>query len=194
MEPKFVFLLKNLRGLVYFSKGVDASEEIKILKKSFRYRTIGILKELDGKYFFPIQLDFLNKFGLEEKAILTSSFFATPLLILSRKSLKKLRKFVIESIGIGEKLEYKELKRNLRLVNYSITDFYVKSIELFEKGKLKERVELAKKDTKRFWRLKRGRKVFIVYLEPAKIKSKNLPINCFSIVPGIIIDKDYLKA
>ena len=186
-------LVKNLRGIIYFNPALEVKKEIDWLKKKFKYRDLGIGKTLAEKSKLPQifkVLDLLKERRVEIEAIKLASAFVSPLIVLKEKSLKDFEDLIIEKIKIKEKLNDRELKRNLRLINYSITDFYQESIELAKKKDLKGRKELIKKDLKRFWRLKfekRG-KAFIFYLDPLK-KIEAEPI-FLSLIPGLVIQID----
>ena len=88
-----------------------------------------------------------------------------------------------------------EVKRNIRLVNYAIIDFYTETIKFAKERNLEKRREIVKKDLKRFWRLKEGKGVAVIYVDVLKagISLKNIPENCFSIVPCVIIDTRFMK-
>jgi len=69
------------------------------------------------------------------------------------------------------------------LVNYSITDFYLKAI----KADKKEKVKIAREDLKRFWRIKESKegKSIIVYVDP-KLEVKHEVYR--SIIPCVVLD------
>lgn len=69
---------------------------------------------------------------------------------MKEESLKDFESAVVAVLKTRERLGDKDLKFNLRLVNYAITDFYIKSIELALQFDLAERKRLAEKDLKRF--------------------------------------------
>ncbi|MEM3731398.1 MAG: hypothetical protein QW667_05240 [Candidatus Bathyarchaeia archaeon] len=189
-------LAKNLRGIIYFNPRLNVKEEITWLRKKFKYRDIGIGRKLAEKVEgFSKKLTVLDlPFGEEEKieveALKLASAFVCPLIVLKEESLKDYGKLgvMVKDIKIEEKLSDLELKRNLRLVNYSITDFYEKSIKLALEGNLKERRHLIDNDCKRFWRLKASEtgRTLIFYIDPIKVVENN-PI-FLSIVPGIVIE------
>ncbi|MEM2737598.1 MAG: hypothetical protein QXK93_01225, partial [Candidatus Bathyarchaeia archaeon] len=89
-----------------------------------------------------------------------------------------------------ESLNDKDLKFNLRLVNYSITDFYLKSIEFAKRSDMESRKRLAERDLKRFWRVKADTngKTLIAYIDPLLIKSDINNPTYMSLVPCLVID------
>ncbi|MEM3783650.1 MAG: hypothetical protein QXY88_01265 [Candidatus Bathyarchaeia archaeon] len=109
---------------------------------------------------------------------------------MKEESLKDFRNAIIASLRTQEKLGDKELKFNLRLVNYSITDFYLKSIELAVQSNMEERRRLAEKDLKRFWRIKTDvyGKTLIAYIDPFLITSDIGILFYMSIVPCLVRD------
>jgi len=189
-EPRHLYLVKNLRGIVYFSAGIDVEKEINWLKKKFRYRNLGISETLGIKNPWK-KLIVLPRI-VENRAldsILQASKYLCPLVILKHESLKDLKEIIIAELRTDEHLSDKDLKFNLRLVNYSITDFYLESIELGKMRDLSGRKRLALNDLKRFWRVKRSDKgnTLIVYLDPllSGIELNN-PI-FLSIIPSIVL-------
>ncbi|MEM3700135.1 MAG: hypothetical protein QXL57_04640 [Candidatus Bathyarchaeia archaeon] len=109
---------------------------------------------------------------------------------MKEESLKDFGNAIIACLKTKEKLSDKELKFNLRLVNYSITDFYLKSIELALQSDMEGRRKLAEKDMKRFWRIKASKdgKTLIAYADPLLLKSTLQNAMQMSLVPCIILD------
>lgn len=108
------------------------------------------------------------------------------------RSLADYEKAIIVCLKIKDGLSDKELKFNLRLVNYSITDFFLKSIEMALKCDLAGRKELATKDLKRFWRLSSHSegKPLIVYLDPLLIRRNLREATLMSLIPCLFLDLD----
>jgi hypothetical protein len=169
-EPLHLYLVKNLRGIIYFSRGVSPEAELEWLKRKFRYRELGVSETLK---FEPKWKKLLTMPKMEENPVLDSLFQASkhvcPLIVLKEESLKDFEKAVVASLKTREKLGDKDLKFNLRLVNYAITDFYLKSIELTAKPDMAGRRRLAERDLKRFWRIKADAegKTLIAYIDPS---------------------------
>ncbi len=190
-KPFHLYLVKNLRGIVYFSKGVSPKAELDWLKKKFKYRELGVSETLEFELKWKKLLT-LPK--IEENPVMDSLFqasnFVCPLIVLKEESLKDFGNAIIASLRTREKLDDKELKFNLRLVNYSITDFYLKSIELAVQFNMEERRRLAEKDLKRFWRIKTDAygKTLIAYIDPLLIKSDIRSLLQMSIVPCLVLD------
>lgn len=190
IDPAYPYLVKNLRGIIYHSKQVNPESELKWLKKKFRYRELGISENLKLKEQWR-KLITLPKIEAtpELDSLIQASKYICPLLILKEESLRDFKDLIIAELKTNE-IEEKELKFNLRLVNYSITDFYLKSIELARQDNLSARRKLAEKDLKRFWRIKASEsgKTLIAYIDPLlnkeiKLKNKNV-----SIIPSLILD------
>ena len=192
VSPEYLYLVKNLRGIIYFSDKSKVEKEIEWLKRKFRYRKLGIAKSLKEKSKLKLwsKLEILSlpfevnlKLNSEIESMLLASSFLSPLLILKEETLIKLSSFLILKLKTKEVLDDRELKRNIRLVNYSITDFYLKAI----KADKKEKVKIAREDLKRFWRIKESKegKSIIVYVDP-KLEVKHEVYR--SIIPCVILD------
>lgn len=185
---------KNLRGIVYFNPKLNVENEIGWLKKKFRYRDLGIGRNLAyeaGCQKFKVLDMGWNEKRLEVEAMKLASAFVSPLIVLREESLRNFGKLgvLLAEIKIREELNDVELKRNMRLVNYSIIDFYEESIELAKKRDFEGRKRLVEKDIKRFWRLKpeSSGRTLIFYIEPVKLIDDD-PI-FLSLIPGIVIQK-----
>lgn len=192
INPEYLCLMKNLRGVIYFSDKTKVEKEIEWLKRKFRYRKLGIAKSLKEKsklklwagvqvLSLPVREDI--KLNSEIESILLASSFLSPLLILKEESLAKFSDFLILRLKTEENLDDKELKRNIRLVNYSITDFYLEAIKANEN----ERKKIASEDLKRFWRIKKSEegKTIVAYLNP-KLEVRHEIYKC--IIPCLILD------
>lgn len=171
-----LYLVKNLRGIIYFSEDANIEQEINWLKRKFRYRELGISETLSISSMWKKLLILPNIVESREMdSIFQASRFLCPLIVLKEKSLEGLEKAVIARLRTKDKLSDKDLKINIRLVNYAITDFYLKSIELAKASDMEGRKKLAERDLKRFWRVKADEegKTLIAYLDPLLI-SKNI--------------------
>ncbi|MEM3769763.1 MAG: hypothetical protein QXG76_01075 [Candidatus Bathyarchaeia archaeon] len=150
-EHQRLYFVKNLRGIIYLSKGVSPEKELEWLKRKFRYRQLGVSETLKLDLSWKKLLTIPK---MVENPVLDSLFqassFVCPLITLKEESLKDFESAVVAVLKTRERLGDKDLKFNLRLVNYAITDFYIKSIELALQFDLAERKRLAEKDLKRF--------------------------------------------
>ena len=187
IEPEFLHLVKNLRGVLYFSQ--KREKEFEWLKRKFRYRELGISELLPRpeKWRKLVTLPKLEKDPVLDSLLLANQYIA-PLILLGEDSLKPFRKAVIVELKTKQKFNDRELKFNLRLVDYAITDFYVKTIELARTSRLEERKRLAEADLKRFWRVKanpRGH-TFVGYLEP--LEFEQLKTKPLSLIPFLVLD------
>jgi len=145
-EPLRLYLVKNLRGIVYFSRELFPKTELDWLKRRFRYRELGVSEslKLELKWKKPLTLPKIDDNPILDSLFQASSFIC-PLIVLREESLKDFGDAVIVSLKTLEKLGDKELKFNLRLVNYAITDFYLESIQLAAKKDMMGRKGLPKK-------------------------------------------------
>jgi hypothetical protein len=190
-EHQRLYLVKNLRGIIYLSRGVSPEKELEWLKRKFRYRELGVSETLKLKLEWKKLLT-LPK--IVENPVLDSliqaSSFVCPLIILKEDSLKGFEKAVVATLKTREKLGDKDLKFNIRLVNYATTDFYLKSIELALQSDMEGRKKLAEKDLKRFWRVPENAdgKTLIAYIDPLLIEGDiQKPVH-MSLVPSLILD------
>lgn len=190
-EPLYIYLVKNLRGIVYFSKGIRPEIEFSWLKRKFRYRELGVSESL------KLELSWKKLLTLPKiddnpilDSLLQASRFICPLIILKEQSLKDFGNAVIVQLKTLGKLNDKDLKFNLRLVNYSITDFYLKSIELAARLDMEGRRKLAEKDLKRFWRVKEDAngKALVAYIDPLIVKTDIKNVLYTSLIPCLVLD------
>lgn len=191
LTPTYLYLVKNLRGIIYFSEKVEVERELDWLRRKFRYRELGISENLKIEKTWK-KLVVLPR--IERDPVLDSLFQASsllcPLIILKQESLKDFEKGIIAELRTKKKLNDRELKFSLRLVNYSITDFYLRAIKLGKNFNLDERKKLAEKELKRFWRVKKSEegRVLIVYIDPLLMKRKIKDPLHLSIIPSLILD------
>ncbi|MEM0357114.1 MAG: hypothetical protein QXL77_01895 [Candidatus Bathyarchaeia archaeon] len=190
-EPLHLYLVKNLRGIIYFSEDISPQAEFDWLRRKFRYRELGVSECLKLAFKWKKLLT-LPK--IEDNPILDSLFqasrFICPLIVLKEQSLKDFGNAVVVQFKTSEVLNDKDLKFNIRLVNYSITDFYLKSIELAAKFDMDGRKKLAEKDLKRFWRVEKNAsgKTLIAYIDPLIIKRDIKNPLYTSLVPSLVLD------
>jgi len=186
------YLIKNLRGIVYHSNNIDPKDEINWLKRKFKYRELGISENLKAysKWKRLVVLPRIVQDAVLD-SVLQASRFLCPLLVLKEQSLSSLENAIIARLRTNEKLSDKDLKFNIRLVNYAITDFYIKSIELGKQSNMESRKELAKKDLKRFWRIKTSEdgKTLIAYIDPLLMSREITDPIQMSIVPCLVLDQ-----
>jgi hypothetical protein len=186
------YLIKNLRGIVYHSNNIDPKDEINWLKSKFKYRELGISENLKAysKWKRLVVLPRIVQDAVLD-SVLQASRFLCPLLVLKEQSLSSLENAIIARLRTNEKLSDKDLKFNIRLVNYAITDFYIKSIELGRQSNMESRKELAKKDLKRFWRIKTSEdgKTLIAYIDPLLMSREITDPTQMSIVPCLVLDQ-----
>jgi hypothetical protein len=186
------YLIKNLRGIVYHSNNIDPKDEINWLKRKFKYRELGISENLKAysKWKRLVVLPRIVQDAVLD-SVLQASRFLCPLLVLKEQSLSSLENAIIARLRTNEKLSDKDLKFNIRLVNYAITDFYIKSIELGRQSNMESRKELAKKDLKRFWRIKTSEdgKTLIAYIDPLLMNREITDPTQMSTVPCLVLDQ-----
>ena len=227
--PKYVSLLKNLRAIAFFEpKGKIPTRETEWLKRKYRYRNIGIAESLilalEDEYreaFLKKPFEILES-PLEEisefteiisratpetpryviDSLILASCYVNALLVLGRESFSILKPFTAWKMKSTAELPENEVKRNLRIVGYTILDFHNKLIEEayktlkrvskelrekenFDEAKINlkklidKRAKMAEKDGKRrFWRLKQKGKekerTVIAYLDILPLISRIL--------------------
>jgi len=190
-EPLRLYLVKNLRGIVYFSRELFPKTELDWLKRKFRYRELGVSEslKLELKWKKLLTLPKIDDNPILDSLFQASSFIC-PLIVLREESLKDFGDAVIVSLKTLEKLGDKELKFNLRLVNYAITDFYLESIQLAAKKDMIGRRRLAEKDLKRFWRIKADAsgKTLIAYIDPLLIKRDIRDPLRMGLIPSLVLN------
>jgi hypothetical protein len=190
-EPLRLYLVKNLRGIVYFSRELFPKTELDWLKRRFRYRELGVSEslKLELKWKKLLTLPKIDDNPILDSLFQASSFIC-PLIVLREESLKDFGDAVIVSLKTLEKLGDKELKFNLRLVNYAITDFYLESIQLAAKKDMMGRRRLAEKDLKRFWRIKADAsgKTLIAYIDPLLIKRDIRDPLRMGLIPSLVLN------
>jgi len=170
--PRYVSLLKNLRAIIFLdpTKKVPV-EEVKWLRKKYRYRSIGIAQSLLSALNSEIRESFMKKpfetlkFPLPEiehfvrtvlnvelevpeyviESLILASCYVNALVVLGRGSFSVLRRFVAWEMKSTAELPENEVKRNLRIVGYAILDFHDKVIAEAYKT-LKETSEIINKE------------------------------------------------
>ena len=189
MEIDKIYLLKNLRGIIHFDPHLNVTTEWTWLRKKFRYRKLGIsqhLLELSGlpvlsmlEILTPtLELSELPPPASDSLALATE--YVTPLIILKSASLTPFEPLVLHKVTTADKLPDTELRRNIRLVNYSIIDYCRDIIHADATTRLK----IVQDDAKRFWRVQPGTIPLIVWLDLAKLESPPLKL----VIPSVIID------
>jgi hypothetical protein len=126
-EHQHLYFVKNLRGIIYISRDVSPETELEWLKRKFKYRELGVSEtlKLELKWKKLLTLPKIVENPVLD-SLLQASSFVCPLIILKEKSLKNFNNAIIAALKTREKLGEKDLKFNIRLVNYAITDFYLK--------------------------------------------------------------------
>ena len=184
--PRYVSLLKNLRAIIFLdpTKKVPV-EEVKWLRKKYRYRSIGIAQSLLSALNSEIRESFMKKpfeilkFPLPEieqfvrtvlsvkleipeyviESLILASCYVNALVVLGRESFPVLRLFVAWEMKSTAELPENEVKRNLRIVGYAILDFHDKVIaEAYKTLKESSEVMAEMDGEKRFWRLRQAGK------------------------------------
>jgi len=209
MLARYTYLVKNLRGVYIASSRDNVEEYVSWLSRKFRYRDLGVPQclvesredifkgRLSGNPFhqidFPTQrvreaalevVEALNSVGLDRctaLALTLASSYASP--VLATKSVveelveSRVAIYVVE----GPKLDDKSAKLHLRIVDYTVLDAYLPTIEdakrlASSREKLLEsRRAYAERDSKRYWRFAgKGDNKVIVYLDYLHLLPKEL--------------------
>ena len=147
---RYVRLLKNLRAVAFLDPDLPVPiEEIKWLKRKFRYRNIGISESLVAALKDEAKEFFLNRpfeplkpplFEIEEfsrlileiesaapeyviESLILTSCYVNALVVLGRDSFPIFNPFIAWVMKSTIELPESEVKRNLRIIGYAITDF-----------------------------------------------------------------------
>ena len=209
MLARYTYLVKNLRGVYIASSRDDIEEHVSWLSRKFRYRDLGVPQclvegreevfkgRLSGNPFyqidFPTQhvkevaleiVEALNSVGVDKctaLALTLASSYASPVLATTSVIEELVESGVAIHIVEGPKLDDKSAKLHLRIVDYTVLDAYLPSIEdakrlAFDREKLVEsRKAFAEKDSKRYWRFAgKGDNKVIVYLDYLHLLPKEL--------------------
>ena len=206
----YAAIVKNLRGVVVFNELSEAVlKRVSWLRKRFRYRDLGLpprllekfresLKEyLGGKPFrelyYPIEKyralpklleEYLGFNELVSEALMLSSLYISPLLVLDDLVIRELSEVAASAILVNRDMGINDWKLHLRIADYTVLDMYSFSVETglralkcYAEGEkdcleetLAKRQEAVEKDKKRYWRIRseKGR-VFMLYIDPLKL-------------------------
>ncbi len=192
----FLSILKNVKGCIFFNYDLEGKfiDEIGWLSKRFRYRNLGYAQSLmqaakngerdliSRKPFvelpYPVDeimefrnllTELFNGMEIEIDTLILASVYVTPVIVIGIESLEKLNKFIVYRKSSTAMLDERELKRNIRLVNYAIIDFHhimgldaLSSLKKYAEEKdanflgkvVENRRRMIEEDCeKRFWRL-----------------------------------------
>jgi len=154
--PEYVRLLKNLRAVAFLDPDVQLPlEEIKWLKRKYRYRSVGVSESLitalnvEAKEFFHdrpfeilrsplLEIEKFLRIILEVKSeipeyvvesLILTSCYVNALIVLGRKSLPILNPFTAWTMKSTAELPEIEVKRNLRIIGYAMIDFHSENSE-----------------------------------------------------------------
>ena len=209
MLARYTYLVKNLRGVYIASSRDDIGEHVSWLSRKFRYRDLGVPSclvegrekvfegKLSGNPFhqidFPTQhvkeaalevVEALNSVGVDKCtafALTLASSYASPLLATSSVVEELVESGVVIHVVEGPKLDDKSAKLHLRIVDYTVLDAYLPSIEearrlaLNREKLLESRKAFAERDSKRYWRFAgKGDNKVIVYLDYLHLLPKKL--------------------
>ncbi len=157
MLEKFVFLVKNLRGVLAALPGEDLVDVVAWLSRKFRYRDLGVpgcLVEsepsvfkgrLGGKPFHVLEYptrsveekasmvcNILSKTSLNEclaRSLTLASCYACPILATQRALEELESRGLVVHVVRGPKLSEGDARLHLRIADYSVLDAYVESIQ-----------------------------------------------------------------
>ncbi|RKY83012.1 hypothetical protein DRQ09_10735 [candidate division KSB1 bacterium] len=204
---KIIYIVRNLKGF-YLPDKISLQEDIKFLKKRFRYRRIGVLsthlKEFDiyvekplyviNPEDFPFSIEYSGVPQVVEDILPFSSLFMLP--VLASPLLRdRVEKLFVWSVHFQRSLTSSEFRFNLRLLTYFTVDMAEKYASMFKDKinfkELKSSEEIIKDAEKRFWRFKKETlegPVRLGIIDPLQyidetIKGENL---AFTLPSGII--------
>ncbi len=232
MFARYAALVKNLRGIVLFDLDEEnVSEAIRWLANRFKYRNLGLPPTLTEKYggevgkylggspfrkiVYPIpELEKLSSIVSEEaeipyelsEGLVLASTYISPLLVLGSRFVGFVENLAVETVRVCGKLDVKQWKLHLRIADYTVLDFYEKSVleamELIRKrhvlteeelnSVLEARLKRIREDTRRYWRIKCSEgKPFLYYIDMLNVlknRVKQLSENhsaALSIIPVV---------
>ena len=206
---KYAAIVKNLRGVVLVDLVDEGSwSRVKWLIRKFRYRDLGLppciveryrnklSSYLNGNPFrelvypIPVLYNLVHVFEAKGfsrelvEALILSSTYISPLLVLTAKYLDDIDNICIEKVKTCKELNDSNWKLHLRIADYTILDIYEKCIEenirvlnLLKSNNveeinnvLEERITRVKKDKKRYWRITcDSGKTFLYYVDLLRI-------------------------
>ncbi len=203
MLYRYAFLVKNLRGVIAAIEGDDLGEWVAWLSRRFRYRDLGVppcLVEkhsrvfegrLGGNPFHRLEYPTVRVgeaageiaswlarvTGIDEctaHSILLASAYASPVIALPAAAESLASSSLAVHVVRGSRMGAKDARLHLRIVDYTVLDAYVESVEeairaigAGDPGSLRSaRSERARRDEKRYWRVAgKGSETIIVYLD-----------------------------
>lgn len=194
MFASYAALVKNLRGVVLLDrkeKGIEKT--VRWFGGRFKYRQIGVppslhdFEHLKGGPFVPVTYPTKSLRDLARlagtlvrpeaaEAVVLASAHVCPVMALG-KSWELLRPLAVGEVMGGE-MDARSLKLHLRISDYTVLDLYQWSTENSRRlwrgeGLGEERARRVERDKKRYWRLKEGKKPFLLYLDLARKLSEN---------------------
>ncbi|MCR8432685.1 MAG: hypothetical protein NDP24_00350 [Crenarchaeota archaeon] len=199
---EYVHLLKLIRGVLLASSGINR-EEKDWLRRAIRWRPVGagsetgkILKRsgFSSKKVLSLVYAFQShkKLGslLEEcgiskeisEALILSSTYIAPLIILDQESLSNLsrRGLIISDVKSDTRIKDKTIKLHLRIAEYSMKDEFLSLIHRARSAIIKNQIDdelvyrrnFCEKDVRRYWRINRSRgKPIVIYVDPLRALS-----------------------
>ncbi len=200
----YAAIVKNLRGVLLFDPGDEGAwSRVGWLRRRFRYRNLGVTPSVSGprvegllgsrvfrRLYYPLRAyeGFVSALrsagvdGLFAEAVVLSSAYISPLLVLSEDYLRMVRRYSLGEVRVCKELGDREWKLHLRIADYSILDSYEgmveKSIEYVRapgddevrERVLAERREFVARDSRRYWRIAcESGEPFLLYLDPLLI-------------------------
>lgn len=197
----YAALVKNLRGVLLLDPGDEGAwARVGWLRRRFRYRNLGVTPSVSGprvsellesrvfrRLYYPVKgleelVGHLSSHGLNPllaEAVVLSSAYISPLLILSEGFVNEVRRYSIGAVRVCRELGDRDWKLHLRIADYSILDSYEPMVEegmKYVRGRGGERVReevlgerraFAEKDSRRYWRISCGEgEPFLLYLDP----------------------------
>ncbi|RLE53254.1 MAG: hypothetical protein DRJ26_03595 [Candidatus Methanomethylicota archaeon] len=171
INPRFISIIKNIKGVIYTSLSDAPLKELKWLSKSFRYRFLGITPSMQArpeileiinkkpfiKLYYPTRaiqkmVNILSESSKIDKSVIEAvalaSAYVTPLISFPKSS-GDLEPLITLKVLSKNKLPEKEIKRHLRISGYTILDFhekvtteaYATILEACKKATLREALE-----------------------------------------------------
>lgn len=196
---EYVHLLKLIRGILLTSSIID-NEEKNWLRRAIRWRPIGagsetgkILRKsgFSSRKVLPLTYAFQSHKKLElllencgirkeiSEALVLSSTYVAPLIILDQESLNELSKYslIVSEIRSDIKIKDKLIKLHMRIAEYSMKDQFLNLISRARSAVIENKINaelvhrknFCEEDMKRYWRINRSRgERVVIYVDPLR--------------------------
>ena len=188
---RYAAVVKNLRGVIYYSGGRE--DRLRWLLSKFKYRSLGVTPSLANlmpkrkvlvELTYPVKTIeeavrlFSEVISLEAaETLCLASAYISPVMLIGE--LEEFKPAVIRTVKTSMNLDDRAWKLHMRIADYTTLDFYAWSTQnalesLADEKRLvealREREARAADDERRYWRLRSDEgRIFLAYLDPLRI-------------------------